>query len=251
MNNIAIPDTHNANKVYFWHSGDTEENWKKGQKRFGPAWRYYNDPIEYKFNSLGYRGPEPSEVTDKHFIALGCSHTAGIGVHIQDTYCEVLSRELNLSYMNFGFPGGAQNLIWTNATLIAKNSNQLPEFVVLQWPEIERLTLFHEDRINLFLPNFHGDDFTTRAERNLYTSMLKCENFLYAQAITYYQSTNTMLNALGIKTVNFTLSELTSELFGIHCIRGWTQDESVAARDLIHPGPKHHIEMANYIKSNL
>jgi hypothetical protein len=251
MSNIAILDHHNANKIYFWHSGDTEENWKKGKERFGSTWRYYNDTIEYRFNSLGYRGPDPVELQGDYFVALGCSHTAGLGVHLEDTYCHLLSTELNLPYLNFGFPGGAQNLVWTNATLLAKNSKQLPKFVILQWPEIERLTIFHEEGISLFLPNFHGGDYAKPADKKLYISMLKSENFLYAQAIVYFQSTNLMLNSLGIKTINFTLSEMASELFDIHCFKGWGMDESLAARDLIHPGPIHHRQMLEFIKGQL
>jgi len=246
---LAIEDTSNANKIHNWHSQDNESNWIKNAKRFGPTWRYFSDPIEYKFNSLGYRSPEPAE--GEYFAAFGCSHTLGVGIHLQDTYCDLLSKDLNLNYLNFGLGGGAQNLLWTNNILVAKNAKRLPNFVILQWPETERINIFSKDRINLFLPNHPGDDYTSKYEKNLYLNLLGSENYLYGQAMGYFESTNLLWEALDVPVINFTLSEPVADLFGIKCFKGWTQDESIAARDCVHPGPIHNKQFVKFIKENL
>jgi len=245
----VIPDQFNANKTYEWHSGDTESNWKKSRKEFGPDWYYYNKPIEYKFNSIGYRGPDT--VFRDYFVAFGCSHTMGVGIHLEDTYCHLLSTELELDYFNFGLGGAAQNFVWTNSIMFAKEANPLPKFVVMQWPEVERLTIHDDERINLFLPNYHGDDDTTRAERNLYYNLIESETFLHNQARMYFESANLCWRALGVPVVNFTLSIKTGELFGIECFKGWTENRMLAARDLVHPGPIHNRQFADYIKNNI
>lgn len=246
-----ILDKFNSNKSFHWHSGDTEEHWVKNRKRFGPSWNYYNGGnVEYNYNSLGYRSPEITDIHKDFFISFGCSHTVGIGLAVKETYSHILSNELDLQYLNFAIGGGAQNVVWCNSTLWLKNYKQKPKFVILQWPETERLTLYKE-RINLFLPNWHGDDYTTRAERNMYLYMLQNEDYLYSQASMYFYNTNLLWNLAGVKTVNFTLAEKTSELFDIHCFRGWSMDESLAARDCVHPGPSHNREMAEFIKAQL
>jgi hypothetical protein len=249
MSEIAIPIDHLADQVHYWNSGDSEDNWKKCRKKFGPSWRYYDDPITYRFNELGYRGQ--SYVKDPFFVTVGCSYTMGVGLHEEDRYGDVLSKELGLSYLNLGMGGASQNFVWINNVLLAKNLPRKPEFVVIQWPEIERLNTISEDGITLFLPNFLGGQYAKKSERNLYLSMIDSPGFLYPQSLTYFESVNLIWNAMGVKTVNITLSEQVGELFGIFCLKGWTMDESIAARDCIHPGPVHNRDIATYIKGQL
>ena len=249
MNPIAIKDTFNAGKTFAWHSGDTEENWKQACKRFGSTWYYYDNPIDYTFNELGYRSSRAD--IDKFFLAYGCSHTMGVGIHLEDTYCEVLSKDLKLSYLNFGMPGSAQNLLWANTVLWNKNAQAVPEFVILQWPEVERLTTWTNDRINLFLPNHAGDKYTSKHEQKMFHNMLASEDYMDMQARMYFESTNLIWKQRGVPVINFTLSAKVGELFNIKCFKGWTINEQLAARDLLHPGIVHNIDFAEYIKEQL
>jgi len=247
-----IKDMYNAGKVFNWHSGDTEDNWKSACKKFGPNWYYYNKgPITYNYNSIGYRSPEIENTNNKFFISFGCSHTLGTGLHIEDTYSYVLASQLGMDYLNFGMGGAGQNIVWGNSTRWLQLQTKRPEFVILQWPEAERLTIHTDNRINLFLPSWHGAPDTKTSERNMYLYMLESEDYLYSQASMYFNNTNLLWKLAGIPTINFTLSEKTSKLFGIHCFKAWTMDESLAARDLIHPGPTYNKQMAEYIKSHL
>ena len=247
-----IKDLYNADKVFVWHSGDTEANWESACKRFGPSWYYYNKPpITYEYNSIGYRSPEIERVGDDFFIAFGCSHTLGTGLHVEDTYSVILAKQLNLDYLNFGMGGAAQNIVWGNSTNWLAEQTKKPKFVILQWPEVERLTIHTDKRINLFLPNWHGSPDTKKSERNMYLYMLDSEDYLRQQALMYYKNTNLLWQLAGIPTVNFTLAKGAGELFGIKCFEGWTTNESLAARDLVHPGPEFNRQMAEFIKSQL
>ena len=248
-----IKDPYNANQTFNWHSADTEEYWRVNRERIGSKWYYYDESntITYNYNSLGYRSPEIKDITRPFFISFGCSHTLGTGLHIEDTYSYLLSRDLNLDYLNFGMGGAGQNVVWSNSTKWLSANHPKPEFVILQWPEVERLTVYTDNRINLFLPNWPGKPDTKKSERNMYLYMLDCEDYLHTQALMYYENTNLLWKLAGVPTVNFTLASGAGDLFNIKCFRGWTIDESKAARDLMHPGPEFNKQIVEYIKSQL
>jgi hypothetical protein len=247
-----IKDIYNFHQEFNWHSADTEQAWKENCKKFGPTWYYYNaEPITYKYNSLGYRSPEITDIKKPFFISFGCSHTLGTGLHVEDTYSYQLAQELDLQYLNFGMGGAGQNVVWGNSTKWLSAKKPKPEFVILQWPEVERLTIYTDHRINLFLPSWHGDNNTKKSERNMYLYMLDCEDYLKTQALMYYENTNLLWELAGVPTINFTLAKGAGDLFKIKCFEGWTTDETQAARDLVHPGPSFNKEMVKFIQSQL
>ena len=78
------------------------------------------------------------------FVALGCSHTAGVGVDSRDCYVSVLGSMLNQPFKNLGVPGGNAGTV--QATLIQELVTQAPDFVIAQWPNPVRLTVWHGAR---------------------------------------------------------------------------------------------------------
>lgn len=64
----------------------------------------------YTYNSLGYRGDE-FPLSDKTLMAIGCSHTEGIGVDDNQTWPFYISKKLNHSHINFGFTGRSNDYI--------------------------------------------------------------------------------------------------------------------------------------------
>lgn len=75
-------------------------------------------------------------------IALGCSHTAGIGVAPADCYVSVLSRMTGRDILNKGVPGG--NAAHVQQHLVqALNHTVRPDFVIAQWPNPIRRTMWH------------------------------------------------------------------------------------------------------------
>lgn len=78
------------------------------------------------------------------FIALGCSHTAGVGIDPEDCYVNVLGSMLNRPIRNLGIPGGNADTV--QATLVQELTTQQPEFVIVQWPNPIRLTVWHDNR---------------------------------------------------------------------------------------------------------
>ena len=137
----AVKISNNTHReTVLWYPSDTESRWLEGKKKFGKDWVYYDSDITYTVNELHYRGPLLSSINnDNFFISYGCSNTFGIGIHLEDTYSDIVSKYLKMKYLNFGVGGGSQNLIWMNSTLAIKNLKHVPKFIIIQWPTTERL----------------------------------------------------------------------------------------------------------------
>jgi len=78
-------------------------------------------------------------------LALGCSHTAGVGLEPAHCYVSVLSNLLRVKIQNCGIPGGnASDVVQTLALELVKNS---PTFVIAQWPNVFRYTVWHGSKL--------------------------------------------------------------------------------------------------------
>ena len=77
-------------------------------------------------------------------LALGCSHTAGIGVGSNDCYVQLLSAHYNISIHNRAVPGGNADLNVQILTSVLRTDR--PKFVIAQWPNPFRRTTWYNDR---------------------------------------------------------------------------------------------------------
>lgn len=74
-------------------------------------------------------------------LALGCSHTAGVGLESAHCYVSVLADLLGVNIKNCGIPGGnASDVVQTLALELDKS---LPKFVIAQWPNPYRCTVWY------------------------------------------------------------------------------------------------------------
>ncbi len=237
-----------------WYPSDTEKLWRKNCKKYGKSWKYYNDTsINYSLNSLGYRGNDVSTIKDNnYFISLGCSHTMGIGLALEDTYSDRLSKKLNMNYLNCGLGGSSTNLLWANSIRLVKNLKILPKFVVLQWPSINRLTIFKTGTIKTFVPNHYlfSDNYI---ESRLFESYIMSKDFSYNQTQLYFDSVNLLWNFAKVKTINFTLDDDVFDLLKIDQLLKFVDnsDYNSFARDVGHYGKNHHKVIADFIESKL
>ena len=91
-----------------WHNTDTEECFNKHYKRFPKLFQVYKDnPIEYIFNSDGFRmkfelKPDKSRKVD---IFLGCSHTMGSGHYWENTWPYRVSQHTGNDIVNLAVGG--------------------------------------------------------------------------------------------------------------------------------------------------
>lgn len=131
-----IKNTSKENQTFDFISCDSEDLFLKNKDKFGSEWYYYNKPIEYKYNSWGYRTKEFSDLNEDYFITFGCSFTEGVGLFYDDMWSNKLSRELGLDVFNLAQGGTGVDFSTTNTILLTdylrKNNKNLPKFVIYQ-----------------------------------------------------------------------------------------------------------------------
>ena len=65
--------------------------------------------VNYKFNQLGYRHGTLEQYRGDEILAVGDSFTVGLGVNVEQTWPECLSRLLNYPVLNFSLNGASND----------------------------------------------------------------------------------------------------------------------------------------------
>lgn len=124
---------------------DNYENLTKRLKTEPADWYYRSANISYCFNSFGHRCKEPNEVDfDNYILAVGCSHTEGVGLELEKAYPHQLSSMLGCDYYSLGIGGTGIDVMIHNLTLWL-NTYKRPKALVIQWPDRSRYLTFAED----------------------------------------------------------------------------------------------------------
>jgi hypothetical protein len=130
-----------SNQKMYFNSTDYEELYQKNKNEKGPDWYYYDNEIEYKFNSWGYRTKEFDDLEKDYLLTFGCSYTEGVGLHYNDMWSTKLSKVLNMDIFNLGAGGTSPDFQMYNTILFFNHVlklNKLPKLVVYQWPATHR-----------------------------------------------------------------------------------------------------------------
>jgi hypothetical protein len=102
---------------------------------------WIDNKVSYTFNEHGFRCPSFEDKPSIMF--LGCSHTMGIGINIEDTWAHLTSKELKLHCINLSQGGGA------NDTAFRLGSHWIPrlkpKIVFLLQPDSSRLEIISSD----------------------------------------------------------------------------------------------------------
>jgi hypothetical protein len=72
--------------------------------------------------------------------AFGCSHTAGEGLDYSDSYVNLLAQHYKITIKNLAVPGGNCHHIEKN--LVKQLQLGLADFVIMQWPNVFRKTVW-------------------------------------------------------------------------------------------------------------
>jgi len=101
-------EEYEPNSIYNWIPSDSENRFKDSFKHFpkDPNLLYYiENPIEYKLNNYGFRTSDDFNSIDEGNIFLGCSHTFGIGHHLENTWSYKLNKIVGGKFWNLGISG--------------------------------------------------------------------------------------------------------------------------------------------------
>lgn len=245
----CIPVNFLKNNTSYWHSSDSEKSYINNCKKFGNTWRYWNsaDQIKYKTNFYGYRSIEFTDIkNDDFFIVLGCSHSFGVGLPLEDTYSNLIACKIGIKYLNCSQGGGAANLIWTNSCLLIKNLKYKPRFVICQWPEIMRVNIFKDQSFFVCNPPALEEKFQDESIPNLYKAMLKEESFFYNSTRSYFDSVNIMWSMFGVEVINISFDPIMTKLANISYYDHYKYPR---ARDNHHPGREFNQKICKDILS--
>ena len=201
---------------------------KTNRKLYKQNQQFFDEHVEYKHNSLGYRTCE--NVPEIYGIAFGCSHTYGQGLKVSERWSTLVEQEVGFDIINLGVCGTGINFILLNLIRLLTSTLEKPKFIIMQCPNTARLTLPREFCTNNIIP-----------QRKEYSS-LYIDNSIEYHSIECYNLIHKLCKKENIKIIDF-------YFWGS---LGYKQIEVVDyARDMAHPGIETQNLIKNYIMSNL
>ena len=116
---------HPINTTTKWSNMDTENlfnlNLKKNKNNETLNF-YLENPINYQFNNFGFRTPDNFNNVDYGNVFLGCSHTMGVGHHLENTWSYKLNQQVGGKFWNISVGGVG---IMTNFRLLLAHYKDL------------------------------------------------------------------------------------------------------------------------------
>ena len=120
---------------------DTEENYNLNPS---PHWAKYS--LSYKYNNQGFRSREFLVQSDELILlTLGCSHTVGVGIPVEDNWPEQLGKKYFPNHLvyNAGLGGASADTVARLAVNLIPIIK--PDIVAVLWPSLYRFETYHHD----------------------------------------------------------------------------------------------------------
>jgi hypothetical protein len=203
VNGIAVeqnawPIVHTAmkpNRSSLFFGVDSEQNLIENKNRLPEDWVYNQKTINYLFNSHGLRmNKELAEVDDEYMVALGCSHSLGIGVCLEDSWPYLMSQQLGIDYINSSVVGASVKLTAINFFNMLNTVKILPKVLAVAWPHAVRYTWYSQGNFLFYLPR-HS---VKHPSVQIYEQMLATD-LTTTEAVFYRNMVKTTCNRLDIK----------------------------------------------------
>lgn len=132
----------------YWNSDEfdiTGFKWflsERKNKSFTTSGSDDSNQNQYTYNQLGFRGNK-LPLVGKKLMAVGCSHTEGIGVDDNQTWPHYLSELLNYSHINFGFTGRSNDYI--SRCILTFTKEIKPDLICIMYSYPERREYYTKD----------------------------------------------------------------------------------------------------------
>jgi len=227
---------HHAGQTLYWLPMDTKELYESNLKnRYNDlkSSGWIHNSFTYKFNSNGFRCDEFSQ--DPGILFLGCSFTLGIGVSVEHIWPEIVSQQLSMRCLNLGQGGGSAD---TAFRLCQGWIDKVqPKILVLALPPASRLELIVDGDVKFLSP--------TWASNVHYSNYLKDWAFDMNNAnlnrLKNKLAVRLMCQDRGIKYVEIDAQQILQQ--------GGSTFPIDYGRDLMHPGPIYHSNVAKIVLS--
>ena len=229
--------TKKAGRVFEWDTSDSQQAYLKNltdpelkQKLIELG--FVDCPIEYKFNSHGFRTEEFKNSIDA--VCFGCSFTMGTGVHTIDTWPAQLAQLTGLKIANLGHAGSSNDTAFRFAEHYLKFLR--PRYAIWLQTDMHRIELI--DQANSVTLNLLASD-----------NQNPCANDYYTK-IWFSGDTNHRLNLeKNTRAFQHLCKEL--QIKFIILDRGQVPPHGLfphsSARDLTHPGARDYQQLATQI----
>jgi hypothetical protein len=227
-----------SNKVLKFSGGDEENTFLENLKKMPEDWYYRNKIITYTYNDHGHRCKNINEIDfDNYILFVGCSHTEGVGVELENTYCNVVAKHLNLDYYNIALGASGLDVLEHNVSLWFRRFHKKPRYLIIQWPDHSRFCI----------TDYNVEHISPKGSWNLGEYEKK---FVAGSEILGFNSARKLLcrklisSCLqqDIKLITISFSALSQ--YGYDDLIWRCVDY---ARDLSHSGIKSHLEIANKV----
>jgi len=211
----------NSNSIpYSWYQKNYETDWC-GSDNLASSDPNWNISFTYKFNAQGFRTHDLNQFSNQKVnVALGCSHTMGIGLPINMTWPFFIEGITKITTLNLGLGQGSTDTvsrILTNICGLFDIQN-----VYILWPSYNRFESYHKYGIKSIIPHSSNLEHTWFLE--------ECNSIQ-----RFYKNQNIVYNLQ--KLHNFKLKEMNME-------SKWTIPGDLA-RDQLHNGPQSNLNLAN------
>lgn len=220
-----------------WYPTDSEQTFLNNLKKDpnNKTLNYYlENPIKYVLNKDYFRTSSELDSGKKGNVFLGCSHTFGVGLHLEDTWAYKVNQSIGGEFYNLGIPGGSIQNIFINFVHHISKINIENVFVYIPHPY--RYIEFIED-ILVNTVNISSILDTTTAKHLSKTSLANYISIEYCYMI-YYGFLNAIENLCRKYEINCYFHAEVPELD--------MQENWLRARDLAHFSPRVHSFIADY-----
>ena len=181
--------------------------------------------ITYKFNSFAFRCKEFTN--DPSILFLGCSHTVGVGITLDDAWPTIVAEKLNLQCYNLGQGGSSADTAYRLGSYWIPKI--LPKIVVCLIPESHRLEVVRDHDMEFLTPMSPPGYYSS-----FYNHWLSCD-------------TNSQLNSEKNTLALAQVSQLNGCKFVPVKLNMFNRLDP--ARDLAHNGIQSHLALANTVLS--
>ncbi len=218
-------------KTKTWFCSDSEENFKNSRDQLHTA-----DTVSYTFNEYGYRiGPSDWNLNSskKRLLALGCSHTVGVGVPWDDTWPVLLAKHADYELFNLASSGSAGDV--AVRTLYSVVDIIKPDLVAILWPEVNRYEFYENFKFDA-----DGDEYELTHSRSIWNdeSIAEMQNHLYNLHQKNLIFLDMMQQLYKFKCLTFDSMDVINDYARQHS--DILYPVSYDSRDKLHPGVQAH-----------
>jgi hypothetical protein len=237
---FKIPNT--AQDFYEKDNGHNFKLNAKGSDTFSSHVIQYTDwdkiSFNYRWNSLGLRGPEPDFSAKNKILFLGGSLCLGTGVPVEQSFPDILSKMLNANYINVSDCDSIADFIEPVKQFI----DYKPQYVIVS--DTRFIQSYGWALIDLY--RNRGVEHT-----NTYKRLFKRSDDEFLLMFEAYLK-NLFPNSKLILTYSMRKAFLNIPKFSHFSIVRFTKDDVIdLARDNAHPGPITHQTFAEKIYEKL